>query len=129
VNAFYYSRFNIVKNCLTNSNLLAFLCQSGLVAGPSVTIIFCTRFCFGDFNWFWHFLSKKGYKLILESGNTIKKTQQFCENMEAFVTIFGGKIIVAATLTHWNKNDNNRSSLRSGFMIQSLKQCKPIETR
>jgi hypothetical protein len=24
--------YNIVKNCLTNSNLLAFLCQSGLVA-------------------------------------------------------------------------------------------------
>jgi hypothetical protein len=74
-------------------------------------------------------VSKIGSKLILASGNTIKNKKQFCENMEAFVTFFGGRKIVAATLTHWNKNEINQSPLRSGFMIRSLKQRKTIETR
>jgi hypothetical protein len=65
--------------------------------------MFCTRFGFGDFNWFWHFLSKKGYKLILASGNIIKKQKQFCENMEAFVTFF------------WREKD-------CGGMFNTLKQ-------
>jgi hypothetical protein len=81
------------------------------------TIICCdnsvARFGFGDSFLFQLILAKKGHKLILASGSTVKKITKIVKPLFVF---YGGKNIVAATLTHCNKKDMNRSPLMSGFI-------------